>query len=257
MGIRRVVVNIIRRSTLLSSHTRIKCIPVIAKKGVFTELTPSELKDFICDDTTNVSRSTKAIGNSLEFPRISSVFLKAAGRLFEFLKLFRILKHWESGSTGPQEGDLLILPDAFWGQNEQYLNAVQNTHRRGTELVLVLHDLIPFRNPEFYEEVFVNNFQTRTRQILPLLHGIIGVSQSVMEDIRLFLNEHPEIVPIPPRLDYFYLGSDFKKNGSSLSDIRPDIRSLAESHPLLYVGTIEPRKDPTTRWRIQPYSREQ
>ena len=249
MGIRRVVLNIIERADLMSTHTGIPCIPVIVQNGIFQTINPKKLLSGSTLFQPGKSQSSQ------ESPREKSPGKTSANSFASVRKIVKTFKgilrfvgtffHAKS-DTVFHERDLLLLPDAFWGQDENYLDAIRNHALTGVHVVLVIHDIIPFQSPDFYDEKFASNFQKRTFQLLPMVHGILCVSRTVMNDVEQFLNTRPEIERKTIPIDYFYLGADFKTPASNISTVRSGIRSVANSRLFLSVGTIEPRKNPLT-----------
>ncbi len=72
------------------------------------------------------------------------------------------------------------------GQDPSYLDSVLLAKEAGEKIILVIHDLIPYDYPDLYEEKFLKNYLEYLFRILPLLDGILTVSQIVKDDVKRF-----------------------------------------------------------------------
>ena len=233
MGIRRVVLNIVKRSQALEEKSGTPCFPVIARRSSFQRVSLREIPHF--------ESSKKSSGRSLWKKGLASLVNK---KIFAVLGDLSFL--YRKRRILPSPDDLLLLPDAFWGQDPTYIDSFFLAKEAGAKIILVVHDLIPYDYPNLYEEKFLKNYLECLFRIVPLLDGILTVSQVVKDDVRRFLNCEfgSKFQDLP--VDHFMLGADSKEVSYCSSEIRQDVEDLAARKPFLAVGTIEARKDPLT-----------
>ena len=233
MGIRRVVLNIVYRSQDLGAQIGIPCIPVISRRRTFQRVPSQKIPLF--------APSKKESGRHPEKKDFTSLVRKKFTSVLGETPLFDRKRRIDLSPD-----DLLLLPDAFWGQDPTYLDAITRAKQAGTRIILLIHDLIPYDYPSLYEEKFLKNYLESLFRIIPLLDGILTISQTVKEDVRRFLKSEfgGRFQDLP--VDHFMLGADSQGVSHVPSEIRPDIKDLAVKPLLLSVGTIEARKDPVT-----------
>ncbi len=237
MGIRRVVLNIVHRAKDLEQHSGIPCIPVISRDGFFQMVQDQNIPDFYVAKEKKSKETNKRTFINLNLTKkILSIPKRKAIDYFDGLK----------NRIHPGKGDLLLMPDAFWGRDNTHLESVERVKRSGGKVVLVIHDLLPYLKPEFFGEEFSINFTERFFQILPLLNGILTVSKTVEKDVKQFLESEcgGRFRTLP--VDYFWLGADHHSKLPLENNIREEIKEIGNLHPVLFVGMIEVRKDPLT-----------
>lgn len=123
--------------------------------------------------------------------------------------------------------------------------------RRGTRVVITVHDLAFLRDPEFLDEQS-RRYYGQIHEAVRRADAIIAPSQSTRRDL-LTLTETPaaKIFVVPEAADQRYRPLDRAErmaalHGPQRAQLTPDLIRLVsgEFGPfLLYVGTIEPRKN--------------
>ena len=143
------------------------------------------------------------------------------------------------------DNDILVMADANWGRDSIWPQ-LEAYRAAGVKIIFIFYDLIPIRFPEFCGETRRYEFEQFVIKMLQLSDGVLSISKSVQTDLMHYISEtnFSEIGNLP-KLDYFYLGVDFK----SLS-FKPQCNQLAfdavfdaSSNVYLSVSTIEPRKN--------------
>jgi glycosyltransferase involved in cell wall biosynthesis len=141
-----------------------------------------------------------------------------------------------------RDGDLLLLPDAYWACGEVW-PAVEQARAAGALSVPIVYDLIPLQHPEIYGADGAAMFRRYLAAVIAHADLIVTISESVARDLAAalpgfrFPRRGPEIVP-------WRLGCDLE---GVRGDVRPEVRDLfagrLPASPYLAVGAIEPRKN--------------
>jgi glycosyltransferase involved in cell wall biosynthesis len=135
-------------------------------------------------------------------------------------------------------GDLLVMADEAW--NYPAWTAAAQAGREGARVVLMIHDLIPLRHPEFCDPLFSHVFGRWLHRMLACSHAVVCNSSSTEKDLHAWCGAHG--VPLPPT-GHFRLGSDLPAGIGRAP--RPHVAAfLGGGEPCFAaIGTIEPRKN--------------
>jgi glycosyltransferase involved in cell wall biosynthesis len=138
-----------------------------------------------------------------------------------------------------EPGDVLFLCDASW--NYPVWRAALQARRRGVRVVTVVYDLIPLLQPEFVPRLTTMAFRKWLRLVLPCSDGVLCISRSVEEDLRLHASQRGIALPSTTN---FRLGCDPVQGSGSPDSIREEIRRFLSRAPCFAaIGSIEPRKN--------------
>jgi len=149
------------------------------------------------------------------------------------------------------KGDTLLLCDASW--NYQAWLAVRAARQRGVRVVLMVHDLIPLRHPEFCVPLFTLAFQRWLVEMLRCCDAVICNSAATAADLREYAAAAQ--LPLPPT-GHFRLGCDpARVSISSGPSVRLEVSAfVSEGAPCFAaVGSIEPRKNYS--WLLSVFER--
>lgn len=137
-----------------------------------------------------------------------------------------------------RHGDCLVLADESW--NYPAWIAAQDARRQGAFVVLILHDLIPLRHPEFCAPLFADVFRRWLARMLGHSDAVVCNSRATEADLERFCLE--QALPLP-RTSHFRLGSDFPRERDG--KVRQHLANfMAPDTPVFAaIGTIEPRKN--------------
>ena len=258
-GIQRVVRGLVGREHLLTNAINVPCLPVIALQGRYWPFSQAEqaVMHTVLQNTGSARKSgrdlfvrfeqnIRTFARRLHLPEpMVNVGLTAARRLATLLfwriqasPPLRALRQHKVRPIAAQPGDLLFIPDAFWGEHGQ-LPAIEQFARRGGAVVPVIHDVAPLSHPDYFPAPNVRAFHEGLTRILAVTCGILAVSRATMADAATYCAalgyDH-----LP--MDYAYSGADLAPPSSVADTVRPEIAARCAERPFLMVGTIEPRK---------------
>ncbi len=138
--------------------------------------------------------------------------------------------------------DVLLMLDSTWYST--IWPSVSEFRRRGGHVVAVIYDLIPITHPQFCDDVLAGVFRQWLQDSVPYVDGYIGISATVMNDLRSFMLQRYGEQVKAKAFNYFLLGADFEYRSSNQQSVREDIKSKLSDRPTyLIVSTIEPRKN--------------
>ncbi len=144
--------------------------------------------------------------------------------------------------------DYYLIPDANWDLPKSYYNFLEQLRSYGVTIVLICHDLIPIKFPQFCSKDFSKAFTEYYVQYSPLCDKVIGVSRNSAQD---YLDAKDKgIIPNSNQnqiVENFRLGGDYSKsdrlyvedNGANDSQIK----SLLDEQYILVVGSLSPHKN--------------
>jgi glycosyltransferase involved in cell wall biosynthesis len=134
----------------------------------------------------------------------------------------------------PKYGDVLFLIDAYWSfETIGWLPFFQS---KGCKIISILYDFIPSNYPQYFTRETVNNFESKTIELLKASSIAFCISRQTCRDAKKFMQRAGidcplEIFNISPRSDLVELDYDRKLTVS------------IHVPYFLQVGTIEPRRN--------------
>lgn len=146
----------------------------------------------------------------------------------------------------PGAGDTVLSLGGAWSHPD-YPGMIRRLQRRHqVRFVMLLHDIIPLRRPEWCDPGLADRFRRFIEGMLPLCDRVLAVSHASAADVTAYAREqgivlaHP-VQPIP-------LGTGF---GTSHTVLAPRSTRLppAGSYALM-VGTLEARKNHILLFRV-------
>lgn len=265
-GIQRVVRNIFRESVALKDDLGIEVLPISMSAGFYRVLPVEALLANFSDAEKHAGSSSSGfIDNVRKFLKnvlrlsLSLMFIRYVKKIvsYFFPSFPLLLRKLIVGMTSrgylndlpvfePCAGDVVLMLDAAWG--DDFLPSLKGFRERGSKIVFVIYDLIPIAYKEYCDPGFSRAFLKYINDAYSCADGLVAISKSVRDELRLFfLNDKGRVVD-PPWIDYFHLGSDFFDKGSDdVGGLPEDIKEFIENSGSVYlvVGTIEPRKNHT------------
>ncbi len=257
-GIPRVVAQIIRGASLISSYAGVKCQTVTAVgKGYI----PVDIQNINLDNLSKwfslrkkiffiVKKIVKFIAKKLGIPKDKIYnpykFLKNKFKDL-ILSVSYVFKKGKKIAQVP--GDLLIIPGNFWDFDDQVKSA-KCFAENGGYVIPVIYDVLPINSPQYFNADNVISFKKAIESIIPISSAIITISKTTLNELKSFIDLNYNTfknLTFYPFLDYFYLGSDIKSlNNNKKTDnsgIRKKLETLFKDDSVyITVGTIEPRK---------------
>ena len=272
-GIQRVVKNIVKRSEKMSKKYNVPIIPVVldSKNGYV------DLRFFLSQRNGNKNANNndnnndnKPQGNKIkkikEFIKkiLKENFkLKETDAIFKFSKflwiLMKKLKYTLIGfrqtiyyslsprrsekTIFPQEGDLLILLDGFWGYryNNYFTYFCRRFKQKGGMIIAVIYDIIPLTNPEFFEKELVKRFKKKIYAFKNLVDVIMTISKNEAENIKNYLKDNLKIQN--KKVLYFELGTDFIDKCLDESFYNGESSNLESSNLIKHVKLVKHEND--------------
>lgn len=136
-------------------------------------------------------------------------------------------------------GDLLVMCDASWNY-PAWLGA-RAARDAGARVVVMVHDLIPLRNPEFGTPLLGAVFREWLGEMLACSSAVVTNSAATMEDVKDYARASAWLLP---PVDHFRLGSDVSPRASD-GPVRAELLSMAAAKTPYFaaVGSIESRKN--------------
>ncbi|MEW4452964.1 glycosyltransferase family 1 protein [Bremerella sp. JC817] len=257
-GIQRVARCLAKEAIAYSQRhdTQVECLPVIVVDGKFVEvdrwcaargyrkakLDLGELlqKLPLFGPTSPYRIRLNRIGNRLEkllYPRT----------------LDRKIREWVQSTrpphvpVNPGEGDAILMPDGWWDLPHMF-DVVQEARQNGARVGAMVHDLIPIRHPEFFDERMRINFTEWVTRLIHSIDFLVGDAQAAEDDLWQFNQEQGS--PLSrDQVGHVRLGCDIgpRKKGDA-QKVRANLRHLFADRskaPYLMVSTIEIRKNHT------------
>ena len=182
--------------------------------------------------------------------RLKKWLLPQAGHLGAFKlphsiydRLTRRSLRWLGHLASPGQGDLLLLPDAYWGKNTVW-QAAHKARSRGAKVAVVVYDLIPLTHKEFVGERRHENFKKYLRSVVQHADLILAISDTVRSQVEELLPIYGEGLERPVSVRSFTLGAEFRDDEGP---VREEVQQLFSDHdkqnPYLMVATFDPRKN--------------
>ncbi len=148
----------------------------------------------------------------------------------------------------PVQGDIIYSPDLSLDDtvvNKKHLDRLYQNGK--TKIWFFVHDLIPIHFPETCSEKLIPAF-IKWLKIIFRYTGILGNSESTINDIKAYLSKNPNIERNPDlRFGWVWSGCDFSSRFAKstpvkqIEDCAPDDMQTRTVR-LLMVSTVEPRK---------------
>lgn len=257
------------RANLMSLHVGIPCVPVIALGRHFYPLSdfpfllenPSRRRRILdfgkafyhwadgfwtsfplsrrVESHGEHKRDRRNFGIAGSFPPARAL-IKQSGRNFLLGFLRILLKIRARMPVRPAPGDLLLMPDLFWGLSDP-IQAATDFREKGGTIIPVIFDLIPLRFPQYCHDGTAFAFSMTLPKLIDLASGILTISRSVSMDLENYLTDRSPRHTLP--VDFFYPGADMVRNGSALLSVRAKFKRAGRNDPFyLMVGTIQPHK---------------
>ncbi len=147
--------------------------------------------------------------------------------------------------VAPRAGDIFVGLDWVADLLPANTDLLDAWRVRGVRMFFVVYDLLPVRMPANFPDGMAEMHARWLDCIGRYADGLIGISQSVLDDLRRWFDEHPPMRKYDLPLGYFYPGNDPASTRPSQgmpADALATLRQMRTSPSFLMVGTIEPRK---------------
>jgi glycosyltransferase involved in cell wall biosynthesis len=145
--------------------------------------------------------------------------------------------------SGP--GDVILVLGAPWSHPD-YAMLIQPQRQRGLKFALLVHDIIPLRRPEWFDQGLVRVFSAWFERVLPFCDVVFATSRATAADVAAYACDRgihlpAPVLPVP-------VGSGFRARNAWSKEQK---RSLpAAGSYALVVSTIEARKNHLLLFRV-------
>ena len=178
---------------------------------------------------------------------VEPVYADGTGQLWYARKFRNILIGKEP--TDPEEslvliqaGDVFFCPDLYL---DYPFTALSTLQQRGLRVVFTIYDIIGLSDPWLFPRAYNLAFTDWLVGVMTVADAIICDSRSVADEVKKWLQQHPNARQSPLPIGYFHLGADLESSKPTEGTSQDEASMLAvlrERPTLLMVGTVEPRK---------------
>jgi glycosyltransferase involved in cell wall biosynthesis len=147
----------------------------------------------------------------------------------------------------PVDGDLLLILGAFWVL-PNVIEQIVTLKRKGVRVGVMIHDIIPITHPEFCERDLTDTFNLYVRSVFRVVDLIISISQNTQNEIKRLLDDSH--IPVPPMFLLRNAHRAWEAQRPGLMEPSYEVAALSKRNYVLYVSTIEIRKNHTLLFRI-------
>lgn len=174
-------------------------------------------------------------------------FLHAAWRLYSRW-MFDALSR-QATPVAFQPGDVLFMGDASW--HYEAWHAMQRARQQGCRVVLMIHDLIPLRHPEYSAPLVSTVFLAWLTRVLRCVDAVICNSQATERDLKDYAISAGLLLP---PTGHFRLGCDPMRQVDAQAVRSSIVQFLGQSGAsFAAVGSFEPRKN--YEWLLHVFER--
>ena len=152
----------------------------------------------------------------------------------------------ESAPYYPVAGDVILMLGAFWVL-ENVAERIGALRRKGVRVGTLIHDIIPLTHPEYCERSLTDSFRSHFYTVTKFVDFIMTVSDYTAGSVKKFLDDSE--IPCPP-MRTLPLAHKTWKPPTESGDLPMNVTNLIKERYVLYVSTIEIRKNHTYMFRI-------
>ncbi|MFO0922750.1 MAG: glycosyltransferase family 1 protein [Pirellulales bacterium] len=162
-------------------------------------------------------------------------------------RLLRLALPYRSPKLTIHEGDLVILPDAYWTRRGVW-KAAQHARQQGAVVATLIYDLIPLTHPEFVGAKRCAGFREYLHHAIENSDILTSISATVSDELERYIDANRATLKrIPTHLNHFTLGAEFHRAKgevrTGLKELFPNEPAKQQKPPYLMVATFDPRKN--------------
>jgi glycosyltransferase involved in cell wall biosynthesis len=147
----------------------------------------------------------------------------------------------------PISDDILLIMGAFWVL-QNVAERIIALRRKGVRVGTLIHDIIPISHPEFCEKDLTDAFRSYFYSVLSVVNFILTVSDYSGRLVQEFMDEQG--IPRAPILTLRSAHKTWDQGDRPAATLSPAVTKLLKDKYVLYVSTIEIRKNHTYLFRI-------
>jgi glycosyltransferase involved in cell wall biosynthesis len=121
----------------------------------------------------------------------------------------------------------------------------QHWRALGLQVYFVVYDILLVNRPDWAPEEAAVGLKNWLRAVSQVSTGLLCISDSVADEVRLWLQHNPPARHQPPRIASFHLGADVENSAPSRglpTTAAQTLKAIQNKTSFLTVGTLEPRK---------------
>ena len=251
-GIQRVVRNVARECLEAGDDTSLECKPIIRVGNRYLAV---RWKAGIARNQWKLFENLPRLRPSPEFwdsnivLRLIRLMAVRVRKIFYPRTLVREIRYLRWSLRGetivPGKGDTLVLLDAWW--NRDVWTGVEQAKKNGARIGLVMYDLLPVTNPEYFKSNVTKPFTAALKTGLKHADYCVAISRAVRDALHKYSVEFgPPELQEPGRFRFFRLGTTLDmahRKGRVREVVKEAFAQGKQLNPYLNVGTIEPRKN--------------
>ena len=259
-GIERVVRNLRDGCEQRATSQGIRAVTLISHHGRFFEVGQSQQEALarLASIQGDIVQALPAAYRRMLSPvirlsgsrRLKKWFLPDAGHMGVFRLGYRVLYQTlvrricqSARECQPAQGDLLVMPDAYWTRREVW-PAAAAARARGAMIAAVVYDLIPLTHPQFVGERRRLKFADYIRQLATHADVILTISDAVHRELLATLPELMGNMPYCHDIRSFPLGAEFAEvDGEADPRIQALFSGESRENPFVTVAAFDPRKN--------------
>ena len=115
----------------------------------------------------------------------------------------------------------------------------------GLQVYFVVYDILLVNRPDWAPEEAAVGLQNWLKAVAQVSTGLLCISESVADEVRLWLQHNPPARHQPPQIASFHLGADVENSAPSRglpTNAAQTLKAIHSKTSFLTVGTLEPRK---------------
>jgi O-antigen biosynthesis alpha-1,2-rhamnosyltransferase len=146
-------------------------------------------------------------------------------------------------AVSPGPGDIVLLPDAYWTE-EQVWDAAKQARQRGAFIATLIYDLIPITHPEYVGERRRISFIEYFRKVAANSDLIVTISDTVRHEVEDHLVRLCSGSPYCQDVRGITLGAELaESHGPIRENIQEIFAQGGDNNPYIMVGSFDPRKN--------------
>jgi len=153
----------------------------------------------------------------------------------------------EGSFVVPGEADTVVILGAFWVM-ENVVEQIVAMKRRGARVAVLIHDIIPITHPEFCETSLTDTFNMYVNAVMRVVDLALFISNASCKAMGKLLEDRDIPRPMMRVLPNAHL--TWKKRSIRAAIVSDEVREALEKPYVLYVSTIEVRKNHTLLFRV-------
>lgn len=182
-------------------------------------------------------------------------FVEVPEKFARMRHAFRYRSQWDKRRDTPAvdlpEDCTIVVPGSAWMQNGRYVRGLETLKTRsGCSLISVIHDLIPFKFPFWFEKAYSPVFEDNFYRLAAISDRILTNSDCTGADVRQVLMAAGH--PVPP-VDSIRFGDPVLTTSQTDDEDMPPSpveERLADKKFVLAVGAIHTRKNYDMLYRV-------